>query len=288
MRIGMLHGRLRVQRPDLMDPIHIHIPYPKLKDYLEMLKKRRYDLEIYLSAAVLDQVEKEDLEHLIERLDWGPALTLHAPFMDLNPGAVDPMVRSVTHVRFRQLLNVAAVLKPRAAVFHAAYDRWRYGGRTDVWLDYSLDTWRKVMEAASKTGLRVAVENVFDERPEPLGMLIEKIGSRDFGFCFDTGHFNLFSTVPMEHWFKTLGGRLMEVHLHDNDGGSDAHLAPGRGTVDFEQFFGLMKEYAPTPVFTIEAHDEHDIERSLERVKTLVQGHYPSSSDGERARAGFP
>jgi len=128
-----------------MEPLHIHIPYPTLKDFFEMVRQRRYDLEIYFSAAVLDQIEKHDLESLLERLDWNPKLTLHAPFMDLNPGAVDPMVRSVTQVRFRQVLNVAAILKPRAAVFHAAYDRWRYSGRKDVWLDYSIDTWRKVM-----------------------------------------------------------------------------------------------------------------------------------------------
>jgi len=255
----------------LMEPIHIHIPYPKLKDYLELLRKRRYDLEIYLSAAVLDQIEKSDLESMLERLDWNPALTLHAPFMDLNPGAVDPMVRSVTQVRFRQLLNAAAILKPRAAVFHAAYDRWRYSGRKDVWLDYSLDTWSKVMDTASKIGLRVAVENVFDEDPEALSMLIQKIGSPDFGFCFDTGHFNLFSRVPMETWFTSLGSHLIELHLHDNDGTADAHWALGRGTVDFEQFFSLMNEHAPTPVYTIEAHDRDDIETSLERVRALMK-----------------
>src|SRR5450759_281186 len=158
-----------------MEPIHIQIPYPMLKDYLEMLRKRRYDLEIYLSSAVLDPIEKQDIEKLVEILDWNPKLTLHAPFMDLNPGAMDPMVRSVTQVRFRQILDVAAILKPRAAVFHAAYDRWRYSGRKDIWLENSLDTWRKVMDVASKIGLRVAVENVFDEEPEALQMLIGKI-----------------------------------------------------------------------------------------------------------------
>ena len=253
-----------------MEPIHVHIPYPKLKDYLEMLRKRRYDLEIYLSAAVLDQIEKQDLDKLIERLDWGPKLTLHAPFMDMNPGAMDPMVRSVTQVRFRQLLTVADILKPRAAVFHAAYDRWRYSGRKDVWLENSIDTWRKVMDSASKTGLRVAVENVFDEDPEALQMLIEKINSPDFGFCFDTGHFNLFSKVTMEQWFESLGRHLVEVHLHDNDGTADSHWALGRGTVDFEKFFSLMNAHAPMPVFTVEAHDKDDVETSLERVKQLM------------------
>ncbi len=255
-----------------MEPIHIHIPYPLMKDYIELLRKRRYDLEIYFSAAVLDQLEKPDLDNLLERLDWAPKLTLHAPFMDMNPGAMDPMVRSATQVRFRQFLSVAAILKPRAAVFHAAYDRWRYSDRKDIWLENGLETWRKVMDTASKIGLRVAVENVFDEEPEALRMLIEKIDSPNFGFCFDTGHFNLFSTVTMEQWFESLGRHLAEVHLHDNDGKSDSHWALGRGNIDFEKFFGLMNAQAPAPVFTIEVHDKDDVETSLERVKALMAG----------------
>ncbi|HXY53322.1 MAG TPA: sugar phosphate isomerase/epimerase [Nitrospirota bacterium] len=254
-----------------MEPVHIHIPYPKLKDYVELLRNRRYDLEIYLSAAVLDQIEKPDLERLLEHLDWTPALTLHAPFMDMNPGAVDPMVRSVTQMRFRQFLKVAAFLKPRVAVFHAAYDRWRYSGRKDIWLEYSLDTWHKVMDSASKIGLRVAVENVFDEDPEALHMLVEKIGSPDFGFCFDTGHFNIFSSVSMEQWFESLGKNLIEVHLHDNDGKADSHWALGRGDIDFQRFFRLMRRHSPKPVYTIEAHDKDDVEASLGRVKALLQ-----------------
>jgi sugar phosphate isomerase/epimerase len=253
-----------------MEPVHIHIPYPKLKDFFEMIRLRRYDLEIYFSAAVLDQIEKPDLEGLLERLDWSPKLTLHAPFMDMNPGAVDPMVRSVTQVRFRQLLNVAAILKPRAAVFHAAYDRWRYSQRTDVWLENSIDTWQKIMDTASRIGLRVAVENVFDNEPAALQQLIERINSPDFGFCFDTGHFNLFSTVPMERWFESLGSHLIEVHMHDNDKTADSHWAIGRGNIDFEKFFGHLNSRRPLPVLTIEAHDKDDIETSLDRVRKSI------------------
>jgi sugar phosphate isomerase/epimerase len=253
-----------------MDPIHVHIPYPKLKDFFEMIRTRRYDLEIYLSAAVLDQLEKSDLTELLARLDWRPSLTLHAPFVDLNPGAADSMVRTVTEVRFRQILNAAAVLKPRTVVFHAAYDKWRYGGRKDAWLENGLEVWRRVADEAGRLGVRVAVENVFDDGPEPLRMLIDKIDRPDFGFCFDSGHFNLFSTVPMEHWFEALGRRLIEVHLHDNDGTGDAHWAVGRGTVDFKKMFYLMQRHASSPLLTIEAHDKEDIEASLNSVSLLL------------------
>jgi len=253
-----------------MEPIHVHIPYPQMKDFCELVRLRRYDLEIYMSAAVLDQVEKADLEKLCRSLDWKPSISLHAPFMDLNPGAVDPMVRSVTQLRFSRILNAAAVLKPRVVVFHTGYDRWRYNGRTDIWLENSIETWNKVMDTASKIGVRVAVENVFDEDPEALCRLIEQVGRPDFGFCFDTGHFNLFTRVTMERWFERLGRYLFEVHLHDNNGSADSHWALGKGSIDFKKFFGLLRGHNARPVYTIEAHDQGDIDVSLEAVRGLL------------------
>jgi sugar phosphate isomerase/epimerase len=127
------------------------------------------------------------------------------------------------------------------------------------------------VDAASKIdGMRVAVENVFDEEPEALAMLIERINNPHFGFCFDTGHFNLFSTVTMEAWFALLGKHLVEVHLHDNSGSADAHQALGKGTVDFARVFRLIRECPADPVFTLEAHDAEDIEPSLRTIRALM------------------
>lgn len=254
-----------------VEPIHIHIPYPKLKDYLELLRKRRYDLEIYFAASVLDQLEKTDIERLRQALDWNPALTLHAPFVDLNPGAVDSMVRSVTQLRFRQLMDAAAVLRPRCAVFHSGYDKWRYSHRPDIWLANSRDAWRKLADDAARLGMKVAVENVFDETPEALRMMLAEVDSGDFGVCFDAGHFNLFTTKTMEEWFEALGSRIIEFHLHDNDGSDDSHLAPGKGKIDFDRLFRLMREHSVKPIYTMEAHDKDEIEIGLERVRSLMR-----------------
>lgn len=253
-----------------MEPVHVHIPYGKISDYLELIRKRRYDLEIYMPATVLGQVERADLEVLLDNLDWDPKLTLHAPFMDLNPGAVDPMVRSATQMRFKQVLSAAAVLRPRAVVFHAAYDRWRYAGRREIWLENSMETWPRILDTAMKIdGMRIAVENVFDEDPEALALLIERINNPRFGFCFDTGHFNLFSTVTMEDWFRRLGKHLVEVHVHDNSGAEDGHQALGKGTVDFARFFGLLREYSAAPIFTLEMHAAEDIEPGLTVIREM-------------------
>ena len=126
------------------------------------------------------------------------------------------------------------------------------------------------MDTASKLGVRVAVENVFDEDPEALCRLIERIAHPDFGFCFDTGHFNLFTKVTMERWFERLGKYIFEVHLHDNDGTADSHWALGKGAIDFEKFFGLLRGHGARPVYTIEAHEQGDIDVSLEAVRRLL------------------
>jgi len=247
------------------------MPYAKLRDFLGLIRKRRYDLEIYFQASVLDQLERPDLERLREDLDWGPKITLHAPFMDLNPGAVDPMIKSATQLRFRQIIGVAEILRPRAVVFHGGYDRWRYAGRTDIWLENSIGTWELVTAAGRRIGFKTAVENVFDEDPDALSMLIARVNDPDFGFCFDTGHFNLFSKVAMERWFEVLGGHVMELHLHDNDGRQDSHWAVGKGRIYFKKFFALLKASGARPVYTIEAHDKDDIESSIEQVRSLIK-----------------
>jgi len=255
----------------LIEPVHIHVPYQLLQEYYNFIRTGRYDLEIYMSAQVLDQLEISEIESLAGALDWKPALTLHGPFLDMNPGSIDPLIRSVTQNRFRQLLNVATILRPRVAVFHAAYDSWRYNGQQESWFENSVNTWRSVMDVASNIGLRVAIENIFEENPDALHELIEKVGHKNFGFCFDTGHFNLFSRVSMERWFESLGERLLEVHLHDNDGTADAHWAIGRGAIDFYKFFNLLRKNNLFPILTVEAHHKDDVESSLHQVKEFIK-----------------
>jgi sugar phosphate isomerase/epimerase len=75
----------------------------------------------------------------------------------------------------------------------------------------------------------------------------------------------------MEQWFDSLGKRLVEVHLHDNDGTDDFHWALGKGDIDFKKFFHLLRRHSAKPVYTIEAHDKDDVEVSIEKVRGLLE-----------------
>ena len=253
-----------------MKQVNVHIPYPKLIENIKLVNDKRLDLEIYFNPTTLDSTRSEDYKKLKKELNYNPRFTFHAPFIDLAPGAIDKRVREITLERFVHLFEVAKLYKPEVIVFHPGYDKWRYNGYADIWLKNSVDTWNSVLEKADKLNIKVAIENIFEEAPETLRMLVKEINSPNLGVCFDTGHFNLFSRVPLEKWFEEIGDNIIEVHLHDNTGSNDDHLGIGDGNIDFDLFFTLLKKSKSRPVLTIEGHSREAIEKSLINIQKYL------------------
>jgi len=250
---------------------HVHVPYDKIAENLTFLNTHRPNLEIYFNAEVLDAIGSQSLDALRKRLEYTPSLSLHAPFMDLSPGAVDAKVREVTVYRFNQMLELAQFLKPECIVFHSGYEKWKYGLSTSLWLQKSLETWNPLNEKAESIGIKIAIENIFEDSPANLRLLMKEMDSDNFGICFDTGHCNLFSKIPLSEWLDNLAPYIIELHLHDNDGSSDQHLPIGDGVFDFRVLFNMLKSKGPV-IHTIEAHSPDRVLKSLSRLDKLWAG----------------
>ncbi len=246
---------------------HVHIPFQRIPEYIDFIRKQRLDLEIYFGSAVLDDITTADVRAVKERLDPSCSLSIHAPFMDLSPGAVDSKVRAATLDRFNHVLGVSEVLRPEAVVFHSGYEKWKYALKVDLWLEKSLQTWRPLNERAGGMGVKIAIENIFEDEPSNLKLLMEAMASENFGVCFDTGHFNLFSRLPLEAWMDSLNPYIIELHLHDNNRQADEHLAIGEGVFDFDKFFALLRN--KDCVYTLEAHTPEAVLRSVEYLERL-------------------
>jgi sugar phosphate isomerase/epimerase len=222
----------------------------------------------YFSSNSLDNINDSDIIKLKEKLEYKPSLTIHAPFMDLSPGAVDSRVRAVTIERFSHVFDIAEILSPKAIVFHSGYEKWKYSMNVDIWLKNSLITWRTLSKRAVDLGLKIAMENVFEDDPTNLRLLMEEMHSENFGICFDTGHFNLFSKIPLDEWLGQLTPYIFELHLHDNNKTSDDHLAIGDGTFDFDTLFSALKD--KNLIHTIEAHTPEDVLKSMQRLEKYL------------------
>lgn len=248
-----------------MNKIHVHIPYPRLGEHLNLVKENKLNLEIYFPSSALDALGHDDIKRLKDKLDYGPSLSIHAPFMDMSPGAVDSKVRVATIERFSCIIDIAEILAPEAIVFHSGYEKWRYAHRVDIWLEGSIITWKPIIERAATIGVKIAIENIFEDEPSSLHLLMKELYSEYFGLCFDTGHCNLFTKMPLEEWMKSLKPYIYELHLHDNDKTFDQHLPIGDGTFDFNKLFAELK--GNNCIYTIEAHTPEKVMKSMERLK---------------------
>ena len=99
---------------------------------------------------------------------------------------------------------------------------------------------RERMEAltrlAESKNVRIAAENI--KQTFALEIL-DIIDSPYLGFCYDSGHSLCFKKTdadPLERY----AGRLLALHLHDNEGDRDKHALPGSGTADWRQVMGAV------------------------------------------------
>lgn len=79
------------------------------------------------------------------------------------------------------------------------------------------------------------------EAVKEVDSLNEKAGKEVFGFCLDTGHANLLHH-DIRLYILALGNRLKCMHIHDNNGQNDQHMAPLTGTLDWNGFCDALNE----------------------------------------------
>jgi len=250
--------------------IFIHLSYVELAKHLDALTAGGLGAEIYLPAHVLEETAPSHLEQIALQLQASQIpCAIHGPFLDLNAGSRDESIRRITLTRYGQAFSAARFLRPERMVLHAGYDRWHYGGEDDEekWLQASLKSWEWALEETHDLNLVLAVENVFEHRPQILSKLLHQIDDERLRFCFDIGHHNIFSDLPVSEWLDELEPYLAEVHLHDNLGQADDHLALGEGEIDFIAFFRRLRENGSRPQLTIEAFDERKVRVSLQALK---------------------
>ncbi|MCX7981783.1 MAG: sugar phosphate isomerase/epimerase [Syntrophales bacterium] len=251
--------------PTREEKIMVHVPFRELyRQYLPVLIERRLNLEISFDYSSLVEFSERDFLYVADEIKKAElSVTFHAPFMDLRPGAIDPGIRNLSLKRIESVLSLAPIFSPLCVVCHPAFDRRYYVSTDEQWLKNSIETWTYLAERADRLGTIIVLENVYEEDPQVLARLLSAVDSSTCRFCFDTGHFNVFSRVPLQKWVDKLGKFMFEVHLHDNDGLNDEHRPIGTGNFPFDLFFALLKEKNLSPILTLEAHREEDLWESL-------------------------
>lgn len=103
---------------------------------------------------------------------------LHAPFAELSPCAVDPLVREVAQKRFRQTLTMAQALGISKIVVHSGFIPHIYF--PEWFVAESVRFWRDFLESVPENTV-LCLENVMDPGPEMLVQVAEGVNDPGCG-----------------------------------------------------------------------------------------------------------
>lgn len=199
----------------------------------------------------------------------GLACTLHAPFGDLSPGASDPEIRRVSRAKLAKALDLIEIFTPAAVVCHLGYEENKHAWKQADWLEYSLETWGELLAVAAPARVPLMLENTYEQSPVIHRQILSRLDSPAARFCLDVGHTLAFAGNSWRDWLPELAPWLGHLHLHDNRGGRDEHLAIGQGIFDFAGLFAYLQESGLRPTITLEPHREADLLASLAALATL-------------------
>lgn len=249
--------------------LFFNVPVDFLLAHEDLLRQYPVNAEVFVDGDQLEKVTPELIRHVRSLFEGGGLRRrVHGPISEMVLGASDPRIRQVTIERYSQAIDFAEGIGAVSVTVHSGYDTLNKRNLESQYVQNMVPALRALAERAARKKLGLVLENTFEPSPDLLLDVFSALHADNVGMCFDVAHRNVFGKAPLEEWLSRCAPFIREVHITDNNGDWDDHLAPGRGGIDFKRFFNLIRENGIRPVFTFEPHDVDQFVETLGFVKS--------------------
>lgn len=183
-----------------------------------------------------------------KKLEGIPNSTLHAPYNELFPCAIDKKARELAAFRYRQAIDLAKRYGSTKVIIHGGYNGWLY---FPVWYtEQSVLFWKEFLK--EDPGVQLVLENVLEREPAWILDILKGVDDPRLRMCLDIGHVNAYSNISVMDWLETCAPHISHFHVHNNDGTRDQHNALNDGRIPMKEFLSRAEELCPDATFTME------------------------------------
>lgn len=217
----------------------------------------------------------DDEVKIKERIDFYKGLDrdrskdiLHGAFLDVTVHSEDEKIRNISEFRVRQSMDIASELGVRGVIFHTnIIPNFKTASYMQNWIDSNEQFWKQILREYPR--LEIFMENMFDETPDLLAELAEKMKEESrFGVCLDYAHALAFGEEErIEDWTEKLLPFTHHMHINDNNLKDDLHQAVGEGKINWSQYDDFMRSLRMTCSVLIEVRGAAKQRASLEFMK---------------------
>jgi len=217
-------------------------------------------LEIFCSRAHFDYGTRQEVRALAASLEANQLNlnSLHAPTSKdasatresgtpLSICEVEKVRRIEAMDELKRAIDVSEDLPFSRMVLHMGGSRETADPRKR---DAAFSTLEHLVLHAHHAGVTLAVENTTSEMGDPayLRAFVDETRLTGLRFNFDIGHAHLADGPAEERLEKSLRPMrdlMISMHLHDNHGEKDEHLAPYEGNIEWSTAIPLLKSASP-------------------------------------------
>jgi len=223
-----------------------------------------YDTNWLMGKGALQEAEK--IRRTLEsRVD---VITTHGPLYDLNPGSLDPTIRDYSRECFIRGVEVCAVLGGSKIVYHTFHNPLLPSAVLPGWKERAKPIWDELNGTAEEEGVEVCLENSYEPTAEFFADLFHAFADERTRMCFDPAHVHLYSRDGQSSWVITMGHLISHLHLNDNGGISDDHLALGEGEIPYSAILPELYGACLDATVVLEMPADR-LTRSLRFLRTL-------------------
>lgn len=184
-------------------------------------------------------------------------LLIHLPTTTTNFISMSEVMRKASYAEMQRVLHIADRCGAEVVTFHIGWNPGFVNNGSFYFPQPLYDKHnervllKELMPFIKRTEVKLALENTIGIAGGIERALREILNETELFLTLDVGHFllqqcNLF----LEHF-----DRVVNIHLHDNNGQKDEHLALGKGKVDLSLF--PLRKYGD--YITIETREENSI-----------------------------
>jgi sugar phosphate isomerase/epimerase len=205
--------------------------------------------------------------------DAGLSVDFHAAWDGSNDFGMTPPQKGFTHLE--QALARTHLMGGRHLVVHLGrYDLDDPDGRRRA-LDRVIEITVRIVPALEDSRVLLCWEdntlchdlNPLGDQPEDFTRLFSAVQSEFVGMTLDTGHAHV--TGYTRAYLEQFGNRVYYVHVNDNDGFGDLHIAPASGSIEWKGLMEQLAYYGASPCFGIEFNEQH-VDFELPHLRALA------------------
>jgi sugar phosphate isomerase/epimerase len=208
-------------------------------------------------------------------------LSFHNPY-NLNASDIIPTLRKIDTNYMLEGIKLAREINAIHITAHIGNFYWF---PVEKWmrkkaLSRFVKSMDKIIEHCELNNVIFALENVIPipqgseyyflgDNLEDFSFLFERLNSKYFMFCLDTGHANVAEgVIPYINHF---GDKIKTIHFHDNNGDDDSHLPIGKGNINWSEVSASLLKLNFTGPMISECREVKPHEAALSFEKYFVK-----------------